>query len=264
MMRKDVLERTPALPPTAQPEQTRSLSSDLPTTSRTSCERVVTNHAPVNLMGQPPNGALTSAPGVALLFQPKSLPKTLAGDEARERNECEKVISRGWDTFLEVGSALATIRDKRLYRDAYETFEEYCRTRWEFSKTHANRLIEAAAVAAVLTPIGVKIKSESQLRPLVCLAPQKIPAAWRKAEELAGDGKVTAKLVRLAVAEFKTPLMRDFKSTPTPKPASTRKLLTIALELIREAEKAANNKDIRAVLKALKRLRRCLQDQNAC
>ena len=217
-----------------------------------------------NLMGRPPNGALAPAHGVALLFQPKSLPKTLGGDEARERDECEKVISRGWDTFLEVGRALATIRDKRLYRDAYENFEEYCRSKWEFSKTHANRLIEAAAVAAVLTPIGVKIKSESQLRPLVCLAPRKIPAAWRKAEELAGDGKVTAKVVRLAVAEFRTPLMRDFKGTPTPKLAATRKLLSAALELIREAEQAANQKDIRAVLKALKRLRRCLQGQNVC
>jgi hypothetical protein len=56
-------------------------------------------------------------------------------------------------------------------------------------------LIEAALVAAALTPIGVKLKSESQVRPLVRLAPVKIPAAWKRAEEIAGDGEVTAKVV---------------------------------------------------------------------
>ncbi len=54
--------------------------------------------------------------------------------ETRERNECEKIISKGWNTFLEVGRALCRIRQKRLYRDHYSTFEEYCQERWDFSK----------------------------------------------------------------------------------------------------------------------------------
>jgi hypothetical protein len=97
----------------------------------------------------------------------RAVPTTLEPAEKRQRSECEEIIRQGWDTFLEVGRALEAIRDKRLYRDRHATFEDYCGQKWDFSKTHANRLIEAASVAAVLTPIGVKFKSETQVRPLV-------------------------------------------------------------------------------------------------
>ena len=48
---------------------------------------------------------------------------------------------------MEVGLALAEIRDLRLYRREYSGFEEYCRKKWGWSKQHAYRLIEAAPVA---------------------------------------------------------------------------------------------------------------------
>jgi hypothetical protein len=47
------------------------------------------------------------------------------------------------------------IRDSRLYRQEFDTFEDYCRERWKMSKTNANRLIDAAEVATNVTPIGV-------------------------------------------------------------------------------------------------------------
>jgi hypothetical protein len=184
----------------------------------------------------------------------------LNGAESEERRECEEIILKGWETFLEVGHALAIIRDKRLYRDQVGTFEEYCRRKWEFSKTHANRLIDAAAVAAVLTPIGVKLKSESQARPLVGLPPMKIPAAWKRAEEIAGDHEVTAKVVRQAAEQFKT----DSKSsagiavsnTSSPIPPG----LKVAFKLLYQAEQDARERDLLSVLETLRNLRKCLFD----
>jgi hypothetical protein len=74
---------------------------------------------------------------------------------------------------VEVGEALLEIRDHRLYKQqGYGTFEEYCRERWGWSKTHANRQIEAASVVANLTPIGVIPRTESQARELTRLTPE--------------------------------------------------------------------------------------------
>ena len=61
--------------------------------------------------------------------------------------ELEKVIAKGQKTFVEVGLALAEIRDVRLYKREYSGFEEYCRKKWGWTRQHAYRLIEAAPVA---------------------------------------------------------------------------------------------------------------------
>ena len=99
----------------------------------------------------------------------EDLPATLEKEEAEELKKCEAVIQKGWTAFVDVGVALVTIRDKRLYRDHYATFEAYCRERWGSSRTHMNRCIRAAEVNAALAPIGAKLEKESQLRPLAGL-----------------------------------------------------------------------------------------------
>ena len=80
---------------------------------------------------------------------------TIVTKTLRTLAECENVIERGLATFVEVGQALMEIRNRRLYREQYETFEDYCRERWGWSKTHVNRQIDAAQVAMTLTPMGV-------------------------------------------------------------------------------------------------------------
>ena len=77
--------------------------------------------------------------------------------------ECEQVIERGRQTFIEVGNALAAIRDGRLYTATHRSFEAYCRERWGMSRTHADRQI-AAARRAELAPMGAKPENERQAR----------------------------------------------------------------------------------------------------
>jgi hypothetical protein len=183
---------------------------------------------------------------------------SLSAAEHRQRDDCETLIAKGWDTFLVVGQALLTIRQRRLYREQFSTFEDYCRQKWGFSKSHANRLIEAAMVASVLTPIGVKPRSESQLRPLAGLEPQKIPEAWKRAQRLAGCGEVTAKAVRLAAKELRLEGTEPMRASLTDPLAGNRPADT-ALLLLNRAEHAANRKDVRSVLKALAALRKALK-----
>jgi hypothetical protein len=184
----------------------------------------------------------------------------LSSGERRRRDECETIMCKGWDAFLEVGQALLTIRNQRLYREQYATFDDYCRQRWEYSKTHANRLIDAAVVAAILTPIGVKVNSESQLRSLSALSPKEIPDAWKRAEELAGGAQITAKIVRRAVEDFKTgpgpdPTLHVPRSTLPRRTTSSP-----ALKLIDKIEKAARTNDLGTILAALKTLRKHLRN----
>ena len=77
---------------------------------------------------------------------------TLLRDDQR-LVELEKTIAKGQKTFVEVGLALAEIRDLRLYRREYSGFEEYCRKKWGWTRQHAYRLIECAPIAECNTRV---------------------------------------------------------------------------------------------------------------
>ena len=117
--------------------------------------------------------------------------------------ELERIIQKCKDTFVEVGTALAEIRDSRIYRSTFKTFEDYCQKRWEFEKAYAFRMIAAAEVVANLSPMGDTPSSERQARPLAKLPAEQQPAAWEKAQEIAKEeGKpVAARHVEAAVLE---------------------------------------------------------------
>lgn len=120
--------------------------------------------------------------------------------------ECEEIIERGLDGFIEVGNALLRIRNERLYRVQFDTFELYCSLKWGMSDRHARRMIDAAEVAGNLSDSkSTKISdqlvpfSESQVRPLVALPPPVQRQAWQAAVDSSKNGKPTAKEVKAAV-----------------------------------------------------------------
>ena len=97
---------------------------------------------------------------------------TLPAADAAELAQHEAVIERGLQTFYEVGTALLAIRDKRLYRADYSTFEDYCRERWQMGRNYVNKLITAAEVVTNLgTNVPILPTTESQARELVTLTP---------------------------------------------------------------------------------------------
>lgn len=71
----------------------------------------------------------------------------LALVELADLKKLEKIIAAGEKTFIEVGVALTTIREKRLYREGYETFDEYCQKRWGWTRQRASQLILAASAS---------------------------------------------------------------------------------------------------------------------
>jgi hypothetical protein len=98
------------------------------------------------------------------------------------------------------------IRDRELYKikngGSYQTFEQYCRGEWDFTKSYANYLISSTSVIdniSTVATIVVKPATESQARPLARLEPQQQREAWQKAVETAPEGKVTAAHVQKIV-----------------------------------------------------------------
>lgn len=69
--------------------------------------------------------------------------------EKRKRRlmECEEVLASHSRHVFEAGRIIREIRDDKLYLEAgFKTFEEYCKTRWEFTVRHAQRLMVAAEI----------------------------------------------------------------------------------------------------------------------
>ena len=75
--------------------------------------------------------------------------------ESQRLAELERVIAKGKQTFVEVGLALAEIRDLRLYKREYSNFAEYCREKWGWEKRYTNYVIAGAeAVKSLRQLIG--------------------------------------------------------------------------------------------------------------
>jgi phage N-6-adenine-methyltransferase len=118
----------------------------------------------------------------------------------------ETVIEKGLTSFYEVGSALLTIRDSRLYRATHGTFEAYCLDRWGMSKPYATQLIGASKVVSNLVAIATVLPAtESQTRPLTSLPAEQQAETWQQAVQIAeaANRTVTARDVVNAVNKSK-------------------------------------------------------------
>jgi hypothetical protein len=121
----------------------------------------------------------------------------------RERR-IDSAIERGRRAFAEIGEELKVIRDEQLYLATHESFDEYCRERWHFTRSTADRLISGYDVIASLTPIGVTDIKESQARELGKIPPDNRAEVFQEASERT-NGKPTAKAIREVVAERAEP-----------------------------------------------------------
>jgi|LSQX01.2.fsa_nt_gb hypothetical protein len=130
----------------------------------------------------------------------------LTAKERKNLKTLEEVIEAGLGTFSRVGRALLQIRDCRLYRGSFESFDAYCQERWEFSRQRAHQLITAASTAEELsTIVDTPPAREAHVRPLLSLPPEYRGDVWQAAVASAPTGpdgrpRVTARCVEAAVA----------------------------------------------------------------
>ena len=150
-------------------------------------------------------------------------------DESRRLIDLEKIIEAGQQTFVEVGIALAEIRDAGLYKADFDNFDDYCVTKWGFKRSYAYQLIESAGVAVSVSAIA-DIKTESQARELAKVPQERreivIKAATAKAES--SGRKLTAKDISVVAQPHSAAGVAAVAAVGAPKTESTEdKLRTI-------------------------------------
>ena len=59
-----------------------------------------------------------------------------------DSEEVRSLFQTGTNAAIDVGIALGKIKDQGLYRDDFDSFENYCKGAWKISLTLADELIE--------------------------------------------------------------------------------------------------------------------------
>ncbi len=102
--------------------------------------------------------------------------KREADANADELARLEDIIDRGYQTFLEVGQALQEIRDQKLWKHEYDSFESYVEKKWKWTEHYAKRVIRAVKVAQDVGPPYPA--NEAVARALGKLPPEQRRAIW--------------------------------------------------------------------------------------
>lgn len=125
--------------------------------------------------------------------------------EAREYAKyCETIVNE-MGSFLRVGLALKRIKEKKLYREKYKTFELCVRGLFDLAARRAQQIMQSAEVVEQLSAQTENAKNsshfdftlpktESQAAALLQVPQQERAALWLKAVEQS-EGKVTAKKI---------------------------------------------------------------------
>jgi hypothetical protein len=127
---------------------------------------------------------------------------SLSQAEREELNACEMTIETGKAAFVSVATALLRIRDGRLYRVEYSTFQAYCRERWGFSRQRGHQLLQAAGVAVNLSTLvdTAQPLTERHARELASLELEEQRIIYRLAKATAPSGTITASHLKSLVA----------------------------------------------------------------
>ena len=133
----------------------------------------------------------------------------LDSSEKREFKKLVGIVHVGVDAFMEAGKALSIIREKRLYREGFNTFEDFCREEFKISRIHASRLIGAFNVVKSLSDAKQLPTSERVARELASVPEEIRTKVWDRAQEMAGEGnEPDSKVVREAALEILPPEQR--------------------------------------------------------
>jgi hypothetical protein len=143
----------------------------------------------------------------------KSSSVDLSPAERERLAELEVVVERGRQVFIEVGLALAEIRDRRLYRERHGTFEVYLGERWGISRSRGYQLMAAAAVSTVVDSAGLPVPAnEAQARELVPLLREgeaRLLEVVRKVQVKYGNAYTAADIERLVSKDHEKDLRRQ-------------------------------------------------------
>ena len=157
--------------------------------------------SPAAVHPSPASSAVADFPGAPAGSSGAGFLSPLNSAEESALSYNEQRVSEGLERFRDVGLALASIRDNRLYRSTHATFEDYCRERWGWSARRGYQLIDAAeALAGLPEECEPLVHTERAARELAKVEPVKRAEVLAKAAQA---GPVTAKAIKRAAQVVK-------------------------------------------------------------
>ena len=121
----------------------------------------------------------------------------------------EATIKSGLKSFIDVGRALAIIKDNKLYRNTHKTFNDYCSDRWKITPSTAYRNIKAANIADTLPVDAPKPTSERQIRAMAGLPENQRSKIWVEANTRAAGRQVTSSDIDNAVKDYEDVVLSE-------------------------------------------------------
>jgi hypothetical protein len=179
--------------------------------------------------------------------EPMSKADTLSADERRQLERLEAQVDAGITSvmvMIEAGRALATIRDRQLFRASAASWDKYVSDRFKITRRRADQIVAFAAVHDTIQETGTRVPalSEKAVRPLVGMDADTVKVVLQEAGEEAGG--VTPSSIRKAAAKRKKP-----KAAKAPRPVRLKvPCAVVIVELNRKASAAGI--DIEAALVA--------------
>jgi len=155
----------------------------------------------------------------------------LTTTEETRLGELTAIVDRGFATYFEVGTALAEIRESRLYRGGAQTFEEFCEAHWQITSHRANQLMTAVDVVKEIGTVVPIPANERQARALSAAPVGKRAETLQEAIATAPEGKLTAAHINSVAERWagkvtrreEVPAPFSHVSGPIPKPTSNRR-----------------------------------------
>lgn len=133
----------------------------------------------------------------------KPIQKHSAKSQNERFEELKRIVRSGLQTAFEVGAALLEIRESKLYRQEFDTFEEFCESEFKIVRQRAYQLIKAVEVKKSLPAAAADVVTNARQAAALASVPEE-----KRAEvitEVAESGSVTAKRISEAASKKAKP-----------------------------------------------------------
>jgi hypothetical protein len=136
-------------------------------------------------------------------YPPRAAPLTV--QERVRFSQLIRTVETNLNSFLAAGAALAEIKSSKLYREKFETFEEFTRITFGLARSTCDQLIRSQATAELLMANGVDLPpntTEAIVRPVSNLpSPELQVQAWRLVQAVSPERgpsqPIASKVVRV-------------------------------------------------------------------
>lgn len=143
------------------------------------------------------------------------LSTTLSPSERTQLERAEHLIQQGIKTFITIGQHLIEIRENKLYREDYQTFDDYMLQRWGIKRTTGYDYMAGYQLASNLEQASAPVDTTA-IKPSFTRLLSKFPAEtqvqlYTRAEALARaeDTAVTSRHINQAITDHENNIIRQ-------------------------------------------------------